>query len=167
MTEYEMKIREAANDVKYLLHNTGAIYSTMVYSLISILLSKKKINNDDLDVILEVLKANVKTSVKSYVESNYGQENSAITTTEDVKAVEKLCMEYVEELKNNIIEIAKEITPKKTTRRRKPRAKKEIVVKEEKKGIHDIIPIAEVEVNYNQKNDNIKKKGRKKKVEGK
>jgi hypothetical protein len=150
MTEYEMKIREAANDVKYLLNNTGAVYSTMVYSLISILLSKKKINNDDLEVILEVLKSTVKNSVKSYAESNYGQENSAITRTEDIVEVEKLCLKYVEELKNNIIEIVKQITPQKKPR--KPRQRKQ------KKEIHGIIPIAEVKVEYNRKEDKIKKR---------
>jgi len=119
MTEYEMKIKEAANDIKYLRVKDGAMYSQMVFSLISIMLAKKKITKEDLNTIIEVERNAIKVSVKAYAESSYGQENSAITGTEDVKAVEKICIEYVDEVSKMIIEVAEQIAPPKKIRRKK------------------------------------------------
>lgn len=143
MTEYEMKIKEAANDVKYMRTVNGAMYSQMIFSLIAIMLANKKITKDDLEIILEVERVAIKDSVKSYAESNYGQENSAITGTEDVKEIEKLCLEYVDEIRKMITEVADQIAPPK--KRRKKKATKTLDAKS-LNGIAGIIPKAEVEL---------------------
>lgn len=121
MTEYEMKIREAANDIKYMRSTSGAMYSQMIFSLISILLAKKKISHEDLEVILEAERGAIRDSVKSYAESAYGQENSAINRTEDLNEIEKLCLQYVEKIKKVIIEVSKQIAPAKKVRKKRPR----------------------------------------------
>ena len=137
MTEYEMKIREAANDIKYMRSASGAMYGQMIFSLISLLVSKKKISKTDLEIILEAERISIKNSVKSYVESTYGQENSAINRSQDLKEVEKLCLEYVEEIKNVIIELSGELSPNKKTNSKKRKKKKlrveEAVPKRKKK----------------------------------
>ena len=149
MTEYEMKIKEAANDIKYLRTSTGAMYSQMIFSLISIMLAKRKITKEELEIILEVERSSIKESVKSYAESNYGQENSAITRTEDMKEVEKICLRYVEEIKKMILEVAKQISTPKRARKRKKR----IVKKDVNNLQHKIIPSSKVKVEIFKKSE--------------
>lgn len=148
MTEYEAKIKEAANDIKYLRSSSGAMYGSMIFGLISILLANKKINKVDLETILEVERNEIKNSVKSYVESNYGQENAAINRTEDVKQVEKLCLEYVDEIKNMIVEISKKIGSIEADSEKSEKRKQRRIARKAM-----IIPRSEIELNIN-KGDN-------------
>lgn len=112
MTEYEARLKSVANEVIAMRNTSGNTSTTLMFGLLALLRAKNKVTSKDLDIVFEVEKQGVKSTLDDYFGKNYGDENFAIQNEQELEEVRNFCNEYIENMKSFVNNAAEEIAPK-------------------------------------------------------
>lgn len=121
MNEYQARIKSVANEIISMRSTSGATSSILMFGLFSLMLSKNKITEKDLDIIMQLEKDNSENTLKDLFTQNYGDSTFEINNEAELDDVVSELHLYVDNIKNFIVNAAEEINPPKktTTRKRK------------------------------------------------
>lgn len=119
MSEYESKIRNAANLITGMRASGGTTATTLILGLLSVFVSKNKLARSDLEVIFEVEKQGAANTVKDWFSQHYGDPNFELKNEVERDEVIKMCENQVDRLRDFVLSAAADITPPKRTRKKK------------------------------------------------
>lgn len=112
MNEYEARLKSVANEVIAMRNTSGNTSTTLMFGLLALLRAKNKITSKDLEIVFEVEKQGIKSTLDDYFGKNYGDESFGIQNEQELEDVRKFCNDYVESMKNFVNNAAEEIAPK-------------------------------------------------------
>lgn len=119
MSEYEAKLRNAANLVTGMRASGGTTATTLVLGLLSVMVAKHKIAKSDLEVVFEVEKQGAANTVKDWFTQHYGDPDFNINNEVERDEVVKICEEQVDKMMEFVISAATDIEPQKRKRKTK------------------------------------------------
>jgi len=102
MTEYESRIRSVSSLINEMRATSGSTATTLMFAFISVMLSKNKMTERDLEVIFDVERNQTKQTLQSYFNQNYGEDDFELKNEKEKEDAEKFCLEYVDNIKENI-----------------------------------------------------------------
>jgi hypothetical protein len=101
-SEYEARVKSFANNVTEIRSATGATASTLMFALMSVMLSKGKITDRDLEVMFDVEKGQASSTMRSYFQQNYGDPDFEINNEEELADAEKYLIGFLDEVKETV-----------------------------------------------------------------
>lgn len=113
MNEYQARIKSVANEVISMRSTSGATSSILMFGLFSLMLSKNKITEKDLDIIMQLEKENSENTLKDLFTQNYGEPGFEINNEGELDDVVSELNLYVDNIKDFIVNAAEEIKPPK------------------------------------------------------
>jgi hypothetical protein len=113
MGEYEARIKSFANGVSEIRSATGATSTTLMFALMSVLLSKNKITDRDLEIIFDVENKQAYSTMQGYFDQNYGDPDFEIQNEEELKEAYEEIKRYITDIKNSIRGAADNLKPPK------------------------------------------------------
>ena len=112
MTEYEAKVKDVADYIRNLRLTSGNMTSAMTFALISTLLAKRKLSENDVDTIFDVERGQSETTLKSYFNANMADPNFELKNEQEMEDVLKILNGGVEDMKKLVKQIATQIQTK-------------------------------------------------------
>ncbi len=132
MNEYTARIKSFAASVSEVRSVSGSTATTLMFALMSLLLSKNKITNKDLEIIFDVEIGQSLTTMKGFFDASYGDPDFEIKNEIELKDAEKYIYEYLNDIKDNILNTAIALNPKHYPPKTKPETKVETKVEKPK-----------------------------------
>lgn len=111
--EYVSRLKSISNDIIGLRNQSGSTSTTITFGTLALLKAKNKITDKDLEIIFEVEKKGISSTLDDYFSKNYGDASFPINNQEELEDVRKFCYEYVDNMKGFVISAAQEINPPK------------------------------------------------------
>lgn len=111
MNEYETRVKNFANGISEIRSSTGATSMTLMFAMLSVMLAKNKLTDKDLEIIFSVEKDQAKSTMQSYFDQGYGEDNFEINNKEELKLAEKYLLEFIDNIVDTIKNTAKVLKP--------------------------------------------------------
>lgn len=111
MTEYEARIKDFAVSINEIRGSTGATATTLMFALMSVLLSKNKITDRDLDIIFDVEEKQAYNTMRSYFDQGYGDPSFELNNEEELKDAFNYTIEYINNIRENVRNAAIQLKP--------------------------------------------------------
>lgn len=119
MSEYEAKIRNAANLVTGMRASGGTTATTLTLGLLSVLVSKNKITKSDLEVVFEVERQGAESTIREWYSQNQGDPDFNINNEVERDEVIKMCHVQVDKMREFVESAASDIAPGKSPGRKR------------------------------------------------
>lgn len=117
-TEFQARMKSISMEFLGSRKVSGDLVLQMMFSLLSLLRSKNKITDKDLDIIFEVEKESIAAMLQEYFSHTYGDRNARIQNEEELKIVSRFAFSEMDNYREQIADAARNLkTP------RKPRKK--------------------------------------------
>lgn len=119
-SEFQAKMKSVAMEFLSARKTSGDLTTTMMFALLSVLRSKNKITDKDLDIIFEVEKESIGAMLDEYFSHTHGDKNARIQNEEELKIVSRFAFAEMDNYKKQVAEAAMNIKPE----RKKPQKTK-------------------------------------------
>jgi len=121
MDEYKARLQSVVDYIRQLRSSSGITSNTLSFGLLSLMLSRKRITKEDLDVIFEVERKGSEETLKSLYIQNLGEKGFELENEQDLANANKLIEESIDIMKRNVVSAANEmfeLTPPKKKRKK-------------------------------------------------
>lgn len=129
VNEFQAKMKSVAMEFLSSRKVSGDTVTMMMFALLSLLRSKNKVTDKDLDTIFEVEKEAVAASMEEYFSHTHGDRNARIQNEEELKIVSRYAFAEIDNIKAQVIDAAANLRPS-----RKPRKPAETSIKKKTSG---------------------------------
>lgn len=119
ISEHELTLKSVADNIIDYRYSNGRASISIIFSVLSLMLAKNKINESDVDIILNIEKKNILSILKDFYAKSFGSESATIKNERELGLVEKYCIEYIDNFKLALIKAAEEMGFKKRKKRDK------------------------------------------------
>ncbi|MEM4271181.1 MAG: hypothetical protein QXO70_03760 [Candidatus Pacearchaeota archaeon] len=109
MNEYEVRLKSISEDILNYRYSNGRASISIIFSVLSILLARKKLTTEDVEVIVNIEKKNVEKLLHDFYVNNFGSENFQIKSEVELELVKKFCLDYIDGFKDMVFKSAEEI----------------------------------------------------------
>jgi hypothetical protein len=121
-TEFQAKMKSVAMEFLESRKVSGDMTTAMMFALLSLLKSKNKITDRDLDIIFEVEKESIAAALNEYFAYTHGDRNARIQNEEELKIVSRYAFAEIDNYRKQVADAASNLktprnknAPKKTT----------------------------------------------------
>ena len=109
--EFQAKMKSVAMGFLNARKVGGDLTITTMFALLSILKSKNKVTDKDLDIIFEVEKESISDMLNEYFSYTHGDRNARIQNEEELKIISRFAFMEIDNYKKQITEAANNIKP--------------------------------------------------------
>ena len=115
-SEYIAKIKSVAEEVTGIRNTSGNTAMTIMFGVLSVLKSKNKITEKDLEIIFQIEKDQAAETLNSYFEKAYGNDTFPLQNKAELDDTQQVINGYVDRMFEYVMNAAEEIKP---TRKKK------------------------------------------------
>ena len=110
-SEFQARMKSVAMEFLNSRKVSGDLTMQMMFSVLSLLKSKNKITDKDLDVIFEVEKETVGAMLEEYFNYTHGDRNARMQNEEELKVVSKYAFAEIDNYRKQVAGAATDLKP--------------------------------------------------------